>query len=78
MKTTVLWAACSLLHHRSARQIFGIAMFIEWLDDIMPSDFWVKFKDYAGAATQGTVKVSPPRMPRGFTSVACFSTAQHS
>ncbi|KIK31779.1 hypothetical protein CY34DRAFT_19578 [Suillus luteus UH-Slu-Lm8-n1] len=34
----------------------SIAMSIEWLDDIMHSNFWVKCKGYAGVATQGTAK----------------------
>jgi hypothetical protein len=37
----------------------SIAMSIEWLDDIMRSNFWVKCKDRAGVATRGTAKVSP-------------------
>ncbi|KIK34094.1 hypothetical protein CY34DRAFT_813139 [Suillus luteus UH-Slu-Lm8-n1] len=48
----------------------SIAMSIEWLDDITPSNFWVRCKDFAGVATQGTtkIKIFRPRMLRGFTS----------
>ncbi|KIK33661.1 hypothetical protein CY34DRAFT_813464 [Suillus luteus UH-Slu-Lm8-n1] len=35
----------------------SIAMSIERLDDIMHSNFWVKCKDRAGVATQGTAKI---------------------
>ncbi|KIK36357.1 hypothetical protein CY34DRAFT_811361, partial [Suillus luteus UH-Slu-Lm8-n1] len=34
----------------------SMAMSIEWLDDIMRSNFWDKCKDRAGVATQGTAK----------------------
>jgi hypothetical protein len=36
----------------------SFAMSSEWLDDVMPSNLWVKCKDYAGVAAQGTAKVS--------------------
>ncbi|KAG1762512.1 hypothetical protein EDD22DRAFT_1026797 [Suillus occidentalis] len=41
----------------------SIARSIEWLDDIMHSNFWVKCKGYAGVATQGTAK--PPACAGG-------------